>query len=56
MKYTLKEAGSDDEIFGGGFQLSPGPGPELKQGLLDRSIRLVNRAPVLCTALLGMVL
>jgi hypothetical protein len=56
MKYTLKEAGPDDEIFGGGFQLSPGPGPELKRGLLDRSIRVVNRAPALCTALLGMIL
>ena len=56
MKYTLKEAGPDDEIFGGGFQLSQEPGPELKQGPLDRSIRLVNRAPVLCTALLGMIL
>ena len=56
MKYTLKEAEPDDEIFGGGFQLSPGPGPELKRGLLDRAIRLVNRAPALCTALLGMIL
>jgi len=56
MKYTLKEAGHDDEIFGAGFQLSPGPDPELKKGLLDRSIRLVNRAPVLGTALLGMIL
>ena len=56
MKYTLKEAGPDDEVFGGGFQLSPEPGPELKRGLLDRAIRLVNRAPVLCTALLGMIL
>ena len=56
MKYTVKETGPDDEIFGGGFQLSLGSDPELKEGLLDRSIRLVNRAPVLCTALLGMVL
>ena len=56
MKYTLKEAGPDDEIFGRGFQIFPGPDPELKQGFLDKAIRLVNRAPVLCTVLLGMVL
>ena len=40
MKYRLKEAGPDDEIFGGGSQLSPGPGPELRQEPLDRALCL----------------
>jgi hypothetical protein len=56
MKYTPKSAGPEDETVGDGVQMSPGVEPELKHELLNRVVRLVNCAPALSTALLGMIL